>query len=204
MHTAAPLIPEAPTLARLRATAAGCTACPLHRDATQTVFGEGRATARWMMVGEIPGDHEDLEGHPFVGPAGRLLARCMEEAGLKREDGYLTNAVKHFKYRQSGKRRLHERPRWSEVVACRPWLMAEIEVVQPEILICLGATATRSLLGTAPRVTAIRGQLFPSPLAAFVTATVHPSSLLRARDDREAARQAFVDDLRLVARLLGG
>jgi DNA polymerase len=199
--TAAVLIPDRPTLKTLRARAAGCTACPLYRNATQTVFGEGPADAMVMFVGEVPGDKEDLAGHPFVGPAGKLLDRCMETAGIDRGKAYVTNVVKHFKWERMGKRRLHKRPNAGEIEACKPWLEAELAVVQPKALVCLGATAAQALLGRDFRITRSRGAFLKSNLAPYVTATVHPSSLLRARDDREREIERFVDDLRKVAAL---
>jgi DNA polymerase len=178
-------------------------ACPLHRDATQTVFGEGARGATVMLVGEQPGDHEDREGRPFVGPAGRLLDQALEEAGIGRGDAYVTNAVKHFKWRPRGTRRIHQKPSWSEVAACRPWLDAELAVVRPDALILLGATAAQALLGRDFRVTRQRGEPVESALAPLVVATVHPSSILRAPDDsRDAERAAFVADLRGVAERL--
>lgn len=201
--TAAASIPPNASLPELREIAAGCTACPLYQDATQVVFGEGPPNATWMVVGEIPGDQEDKQGHPFVGPAGRLLDACLEEAGLDRSEGYLTNAVKHFKFKKAtGKRRLHDTPRWSEVVACRPWVEQEIALVRPKVLLCLGATATKSLLGPKVKVTQIRGQLVESDLAPFVTATVHPSSLLRLKENRAEERARFVADLVAVRQLI--
>jgi DNA polymerase len=195
------LIPERATLAGLRERAAGCTACPLYRNATQTVFGDGPARASVMLVGEVPGDLEDKAGKPFVGPAGRLLDRCLEEAGLDRGKAYVTNVVKHFKWERSGKRRLHKRPNAGEIQACKPWLEAELAVVRPTALVCLGATAAQALLGRDFRVSRSRGRFVPSNLAPHVLATVHPSSLLRARDDREAEIARFVDDLRKIAAL---
>ncbi len=202
--TAAPLVPEAPTLPKLRKAAAVCKACPLWEGTTQTVFGEGPARARIVLVGEQPGDREDLEGHPFVGPAGRELARGMEAAGLSRGDVYLTNTVKHFKYKARGKRRIHQKPDAAEIRACLPWLRAELEVVRPQGLVCLGATAAQALLGRQFRVTRERGRLVESDLAPVVSATIHPSAILRAPGDaeREAERTAFARDLRLVAAAL--
>jgi uracil-DNA glycosylase len=199
--TAAVLIPDRPTLKTLRARAAGCTACPLYRHATQTVFGEGPADAAVMFVGEVPGDKEDVAGHPFVGPAGQLLDRCMDAAGIDRGKAYVTNVVKHFKWEQAGKRRLHKRPNAGEIEACKPWLEAELAVVQPKALVCLGATAAQALLGRDFRITRSRGAFLKSNLAPYVTATVHPSSLLRTRDDREREIERFIADLRKVAAL---
>ncbi len=199
--TAADLIPPQPTLAALRQRAAGCTACPLYRNATQTVFGEGPAPAAVMLVGEVPGDKEDIAGHPFVGPAGQLLDRCMEAAGIDRGKAYVTNVVKHFKWEHAGKRRLHKRPNAGEIEACRPWLEAELAVVKPKVLVCLGATAGQALLGRDFRITRSRGEFLKSNLAPYVTATVHPSALLRRKDDREREIERFIADLRKVAEL---
>jgi uracil-DNA glycosylase len=205
VETAAPLVPERPTLGKLRDAAAGCKACPLWETGTQTVFGEGRASAEVMLVGEQPGDREDREGRPFVGPAGRLLDEALEEAGIDRSLAYVTNVVKHFKWTARGKRRIHAKPSWSEIAACRPWLEAELGVVRPRVLVCLGATAAQALLGRDFRVTQRRGELVESDLAPVATATVHPSSILRAPDEesRRADYAAFVDDLRVVKRQLG-
>jgi uracil-DNA glycosylase family protein len=201
-QTAAKLIPERPTIPRLRKSAAGCKACPLHEDATQTVFGSGPASAELMLVGEQPGDREDREGKPFVGPAGKILDEALQAAGIERRKAYLTNAVKHFKWRPSGKRRLHETPRANEIEACRPWIEAELEAVSPNALLCLGATATRALLGTKVRVTKDRGRLLDSELAPLVGVTVHPSAVLRVRDsvERRAAHEELVADLAFFAR----
>jgi uracil-DNA glycosylase family protein len=200
--SAAAFLPDSPTLPKLRKAAAGCTACDLYKTGTQTVFGEGTKTAEVMFVGEQPGDQEDLEGRPFVGPAGKLLDRAMEEAGIDRSLAYVTNVVKHFKWVARGKRRIHQKPSWAEMTACRPWLDAEIAVVQPRVLVCLGATAAQALLGRQFRVTKQRGQLIDSPLAPNVLATIHPSAILRA-DDRDAEYAGFVADLRNVAKLIG-
>jgi uracil-DNA glycosylase len=201
--TAEPLVPDRPTLPTLREAAAACTACPLHETGTQTVFGEGARSAEVMLVGEQPGDREDREGAPFVGPAGRLLDEALVEAGIDRTQTYVTNVVKHFKWTPRGKRRIHAKPAWSEIAACRPWLDAELAVVRPRVLVCLGATAAQALLGRDFRVTQRRGELVETPLAPKALATVHPSSILRARDEsRTAEREGFVEDLRLVARLL--
>jgi uracil-DNA glycosylase family protein len=202
--SARPLVPERPTLATLREAAAGCQACPLWRTGTQTVFGEGARSAEIMLVGEQPGDKEDLAGKPFVGPAGRVLDDGLAEAGIDRRLAYVTNVVKHFKWVGKGKRRIHAKPNAAEIAACRPWLEAELAVVQPRVLVCLGATAAQALLGRTFRVTKQRGELIDSPLAPFATATVHPSSILRAPDEqsREAEYAAFVDDLKVVAGLL--
>src|SRR5918996_4836550 len=205
VETAAPLVPERPTLGKLRDVAAGCKACPLWETGTQTVFGEGAARAEVMLVGEQPGDREDKEGRPFVGPAGRLLDEALEEAGVDRRLAYVTNVVKHFKWVGRGKRRIHQKPNWSEIAACRPWLEAELAVVEPRVLVCLGATAAQALLGRQFRVTQRRGELVETDLAPSAIATVHPSAILRAPDDetRRAEFAAFVDDLRVVARLIG-
>jgi uracil-DNA glycosylase family protein len=204
--SAAELVPPRPTLRRLREAAAGCTACPLWKPATQTVFGQGPAKARMMLVGEQPGHREDIEGRPFVGPAGRELARGLEAAGIERREIYLTNVVKHFKYKARGKRRIHQKPDAAEIRACRPWLEAELDVVKPEALVCLGAVAAQALLGRDFRVTRQRGTPVDSPLAPLVSATVHPSSILRLRDkdEREAEREAFAADLRAAATALAG
>jgi DNA polymerase len=206
LPTAAPLIPPRPTLPALREAAAGCRACDLWRRGTQTVFGEGPRTAEAMFVGEQPGNDEDLAGRPFVGPAGKLFDRALEAAGIARDRTYVTNVVKHFKWEPRGKRRIHARPNALEITACYPWLEAEIAVVKPQVLVCLGATAAQALLGRSFRVSKQRGQLLDSPLAPRVTATVHPSSILRAPDDEARRREMelFVEDLRRVARALSG
>jgi DNA polymerase len=203
-NTAAALFPERPTLARLREAALACRACPLWKRATQTVFGDGSRSARAIFIGEQPGDREDIEGRPFVGPAGWLLDKCLAEAGIDRAQAYVTNIVKHFKWEARGKKRIHKKPNAFEVAACRPWLDAEIALVKPRVLVCLGATAAQALLGSAFRVTKNRGAFVPCGLAPFVTATVHPSSILREPDAaaRRAATAAFVKDLRKVARIL--
>ena len=204
VETAAPLVPADPTLPKLREAAAGCTACPLWRTGTQTVFGEGLPRAEVVLVGEQPGDQEDLAGKPFVGPAGKVLDRALEEAGIDRRLAYVTNVVKHFKWQARGKRRIHQKPNWSEIAACRPWLDAELSVIQPRVLVCLGSTAAQALFGRDFRVTQRRGELIETPLAPTALATVHPSSILRAPDDatRQAEYAAFVDDMRQVAALL--
>jgi uracil-DNA glycosylase len=188
----------------LRKDAAGCRRCDLWKRGTQTVFGEGPSDARLMLVGEQPGDQEDLAGEPFVGPAGQLLRDALSEAGLNPAEVYLTNAVKHFKWEPRGKRRIHERPNREEVLACRMWLDEEIAALKPEIIVALGATAAGALLGSAAKVTRDRGKFFPSTLAPLVTLTVHPSSILRAPDSakRKEARQQFVNDLKTIARKL--
>ena len=201
--TAASFLPPQLNLSALRTAAAGCRACDLWRTGTQTVFGEGARKSEVMFVGEQPGDAEDREGRPFVGPAGQLLDRALEQAGIDRRLAYVTNVVKHFKWQARGKRRIHQKPNWAEMTACRPWLESELEVVKPTVLVCLGATAAQALLGRDFRVTRQRGQLVESPLAPNVIATVHPSSILRADEaDREAELAAFVSDLRKVAALL--
>ena len=196
--------PDQLTLPALREAAAGCRACDLYKTGTQTVFGEGAEHARVMFVGEQPGDREDREGKPFVGPAGRVLDEALEEAGIDRRHVYITNAVKHFKWKQQGKRRLHQRPNAAEITACRPWLDAEIAVVKPHLLVPLGATAAQALLGRDFRVSVQRGQLIERPGQPPMMATVHPSSILRAPDDetREIETRAFVQDLRRVAQHL--
>ncbi len=192
------------SLQEVRAAAAGCRACDLWECGTQTVFGEGSQSSELMLVGEQPGDKEDLAGRPFVGPAGRILDEALKEAGIDRSTVYITNAVKHFKWEARGKRRLHKRPDSREIAACRPWLDREIELVQPKVVVCLGATACQALLGRTFKVTKQRGELFPQPAGHVITATVHPSSILRARDPaaREAEMKAFTEDLRLVERQL--
>jgi DNA polymerase len=201
--SAADFLPEERSLSALREAAAGCRGCHLWQLGTQTVFGEGAETARLMFVGEQPGDQEDLAGKPFVGPAGRLLDRALEEAGIDRADTYVTNAVKHFKWQARGKRRIHQKPTWAEMTACRPWLEAELDVVQPQVLVLLGATAAQSLLGREFRVTQNRRRLVESDLAPAVTATIHPSAILRGDPARrEAELAAFVGDLCFVAGLL--
>jgi uracil-DNA glycosylase len=199
--TAAPLIPSRPSLTKLRDAAAGCKACPLWQSGTQTVFGEGGAHADVVFVGEQPGDREDLEGRPFVGPAGQLLDRALEEAGIDRKQVYVTNVVKHFKWKPQGKRRIHQKPNWREIAACRPWLDAEVAVLKPRVLVCLGATAAQALLGRDFRVSRQRGELVESPLAPKAIATVHPSSILRA-EDRDLQFKEFVRDLEKVAELI--
>lgn len=193
-------LPVRRTLRTLTIASRTCKACHLWRDATQTVFGEGRAEARVMFVGEQPGNEEDLAGHPFVGPAGRLLNDALAQAGIDRRHAYVTNVVKHFKWEPRGKRRIHKKPGASEMAACRPWLDAEIAAVRPRAIVCLGATAARALLGPSVKVSVDRGRFVASSLAELVTATVHPSSILRERDSaaRRAAMRAFVRDLRKV------
>jgi DNA polymerase len=187
---------------QLREAAATCRACDLYLNATQTVFGEGQEHSRMMLIGEQPGDQEDLQGKPFVGPAGRLLEKALDEAGIDRRRVYVTNAVKHFRWTRRGKRRLHEKPNAGQVRACRPWLEAEIEVVKPRMLVLLGATAAQSVMGPAFRVSKQRGEVLESPFGVPVVATVHPSSILRATDDqsRDAAMTAFIKDLLVAAK----
>jgi len=202
-ETAAPLVPERPSLPKLREAAAGCTACPLHETGTQTVFGEGSSKAEVVFVGEQPGDQEDLQGKPFVGPAGKLLDKALEDAGIDRSQVYVTNVVKHFKWQARGKRRIHQKPNWSEIAACRPWLEAELDLIEPRVLVCLGATAAQALLGRDFRVSRQRGELVDSDLAENVIATVHPSSILRADDEtREQEYRELVRDLEKVAALI--
>ena len=198
------LIPDNPTLFSLREAAADCKACDLWENATQTVFGEGARRAKVLFIGEQPGNEEDLQGKPFVGPAGRLFDQALEEAGIDRRQTYVTNVVKHFKWEARGRRRIHKKPNTTEIQACKPWLEAEIAAVKPRIIVCLGATAAQTLLGNQFRVTRQRGQPVPSPLAPIVMATVHPSSILRAPDEqaRRSEMQQFVDDLTLVAEAL--
>jgi DNA polymerase len=197
-------VPETTSLPRLEKAAETCTGCSLYARATQTVFGEGPARADVMLIGEQPGDQEDRQGHPFVGPAGKLLDRALAEAGIDRRRVYVTNAVKHFKWLPRGKRRMHSKPSALEVKACGPWLAAELRAVKPAIVVCLGATAAQALLGRAFRVTAQRGRVLRAPLAERVVATVHPSSILRARDDasRHAELARFIADLKAVVRVL--
>ena len=199
------LLPERPSLGGIRSIAAGCKACDLYKRGTQTVFGDGPPRATMMLVGEQPGDAEDVAGQPFVGPAGRLLDTALAEAGIDRGTVYVTNVVKHFKWEPRGKRRIHAKPNAAEIGACRPWLDAEIALVKPQVLVCLGATAAQALLGRAFKVSRQRGQVVPSPLAPVVTATIHPSAILRApdADARRDEMQRFVEDLRAAARHLG-
>jgi len=198
------LLPDRATIDSVRAVAAGCKACDLYKRGTQTVFGEGPKRAEIMLVGEQPGDAEDLAGHPFVGPAGKLLDRALEEAGIDRSAVYVTNVVKHFKWEPRGKRRIHAKPNAAEVSACRPWLETEIALVKPRGLVCLGATAAQALLGKAFKVSKQRGEFVESSLAPLVSATVHPSSILRAPDDqtRRDEMKRFVADLKKVAAAL--
>jgi DNA polymerase len=204
--SAADFVPDSRSLQTLRRAASGCRGCPLWRDATQTVFGAGAGRAAMMLVGEQPGDREDREGEPFVGPAGRILARALEGAGIERDEVYLTNAVKHFKWRPRGKRRLHQTPRAGEVEACKPWLEAEIDAVRPVGLMALGATAAKALFGPSARVTRDRGRLVESPLAPVAALTVHPSAIVRLgdREERESALAELVEDLSHLGREVAG
>ena len=203
--SAADFVPDSRSLRTLRRAAADCRGCPLYKDATQTVFGTGPRKAKLMLVGEQPGDREDIAGEPFVGPAGGVLSRALEQAGIEPGELYVTNAVKHFKWRARGKRRLHQTPRAGEVEACKPWLLAEISAVRPTGLLALGATAGRALFGPKVRVTKDRGGLPESPLAPVAALTLHPSAILRLREheEREDALDALVADLRLVADAVG-
>jgi DNA polymerase len=200
--SAANFLPKELSLPALREAAAGCKSCHLWKLGTQTVFGEGPESAGVMFVGEQPGDQEDRAGKPFVGPAGRLLDKALAEAGIDRSATYMTNAVKHFKWQERGKRRIHQKPTWAEITACRPWLEAELAVVHPRVLVLLGATAAQSLLGREFRVTQNRRTLVESSLAEAVTATIHPSAILRGEPEQKETEFAeFVDDLRFVASL---
>jgi len=196
-ETAAPLIPPRPSIPKLQAASAACTACDLYKRATQTVFGEGKQSSTVMFIGEQPGDREDLSGRPFVGPAGGLLDKALEEAGIDRSQVYVTNVVKHFKWQPRGKRRIHKKPNAAEIQACRPWLDAEIRVIKPQAIVCLGSTAAQAVIGPKFRVSVQRGQFMKSDLAPLVTATVHPSSILRAPTDdaRHAETARFIADL---------
>ena len=196
--TAAAFMPDRLSLTSLRSAVQQCKGCPLHEHATQAVFGDGSAKAEVMFVGEQPGDFEDVTGAPFVGPAGKIFDRALDEVGIDRKQTYVTNAVKHFKWKARGTRRIHDKPSWTEQMACRPWLEAEIAVVKPRALVLMGATAAQSLLGRSFRVTQSRGKPIESELADLVTATIHPSAVLRA-EDREEMYAGLVDDLRLVA-----
>ena len=206
MSSTEEFLPKKLNLKALGQAAQGCRGCDLYKDATQTVFGQGRRSARLMLVGEQPGDKEDLAGEPFVGPAGRLLDKALEEAGIDRSAAYVTNAVKHFKWKPKGKRRLHQTPRAGEIEACKPWLAAEVEAVKPQAVLAMGATAARSLFGPKVKVTKDRGRPLESPLAPVAAVTIHPSAILRLRehDEREAAFAGFVADLEGVASALQG
>ncbi|HEX6715247.1 MAG TPA: UdgX family uracil-DNA binding protein [Thermoleophilaceae bacterium] len=203
-NDATPFLPEKKTLTALREAAAACRGCPLWRNATQTVFGEGLKKSRLMLVGEGPGDREDREGKPFVGPAGRELDKALQAAGIARDDVYITNAVKHFSFEMRGKRRIHQTPKRFHIDACRPWIESEIQLIRPEAIVLLGATAGKALLGPRFKLGESRGRPLDSELAPVVTATAHPSSILRQRDDaaRHAERRAFTEDLERVAELL--
>jgi uracil-DNA glycosylase len=204
--TPAPPVPDSKTLTNLREAVQGCRACELYKGTTQAVFGEGSPRAEVMLVGEQPGDREDREGHPFVGPAGRMLDKALEEAGIDRKLAYVTNTVKHFRFSERGKRRIHQRPGSEHIKACRPWLDAELEAVKPRVLVCLGAVAAQGLLGSKVRVTKDRGKPLESELAPVVLVTIHPSAILREQDApaREEAFRGFVDDLKVAARELSG
>jgi len=193
-------LPERHTLPQLRAAIPSCRGCTLYKEATQPVFGEGTAGARIMMIGEVPGDREDLAGKPFVGPAGQLLDEALEAAKIPRDEVYVTNAVKHFKFTRRGKRRIHDKPTRYEIAACKPWLDSELEAVHPDIVVALGATAAQALLGSAFRVTKERGRALTTPLARWTFATVHPASVLRAPDDesRHEAKEQFIHDIVVV------
>ena len=203
-RSAAPFVPRTTNLDKLRAAVQKCTGCDLYKNATQAVFGEGPSNGHVMLVGEQPGDQEDRQGKPFVGPAGALLDKALEDAGIPRDDVYVTNAVKHFKWEPRGKRRIHKKPRISEIKACRPWLEAELRAVEPAVVVCLGATAAQAVLGPQFKLMQNRGRVQTSPLAERVVATIHPSAVLRAPDSegRRQAYQMLVDDLTVVARLL--
>jgi uracil-DNA glycosylase len=203
--SAEPFLPPRLSLKSLREAAAQCEGCELYKNATQTVFGEGPRKASIVLLGEVPGDEEDQQGHPFVGPAGRLLDEALEEVGLARDEVYVTNAVKHFRWEPRGKRRLHKKPTTRQIEACRPWLNAEILVVKPQIIVCLGATAAQAMLGRGFRITTQRGKFFRSEKTAWITATYHPSAILRAPDrgDRERKRHEFVGDLHQAAQRIG-
>jgi uracil-DNA glycosylase len=203
-RSAAPFVPDTTSLRTLSAAARECTGCDLYKNATQVVFGDGPRQARVMFVGEQPGDQEDRQGAPFVGPAGALLDKALDDAGIPRSDVYVTNAVKHFSWEPRGKRRIHKKPRASEIRACRPWLEAEVRAVKPIVLVCLGASAAQAVLGPQFKLMQNRGQLQTSPLSERVIATIHPSAVLRAPDPegRRAAYEMLVDDLRTVAKTL--
>jgi uracil-DNA glycosylase family protein len=204
--TAAPLIPSRPTISKLQKAARGCQACPLWKTGTQTVFGEGSRRAKVVFVGEQPGNDEDLAGKPFVGPAGKLLDKALVEAGINRDEVYVTNAVKHFKWEPQGKRRIHKKPNAREIAACRPWLDAELDLLKPKVVVCLGATAAQALLGRDFKVSQRRGEFVDSSLAPHAVATVHPSSILRAPDEesRREAYASFVADLKKIAKVIHG
>jgi uracil-DNA glycosylase len=203
-RSAAPFVPESKSLKTLSAASHACRGCDLYKTATQVVFGAGPKTARVIFVGEQPGDQEDRQGEPFVGPAGAMLDKALAEAGIPRSQVYITNAVKHFKWEPRGKRRIHKKPRVSEIKACRPWLEAEVGAIKPAVLVCLGASAAQAILGSQFKLMRQRGQVVSSELAARVVATIHPSAVLRAPDSegRAAAFAMLVDDLKVVARAL--
>jgi uracil-DNA glycosylase len=203
-QSAAPFVPNSTSIATLSHAAERCEGCDLFKHATQTVFGGGSRTARVMFIGEQPGDQEDQQGQPFVGPAGAMLDKALDAAGIPRTDVYVTNAVKHFKWEPRGKRRIHKKPRWSEIKACRPWLDAELRAVKPTVVVCLGSTAAQSIFGSAFKLMQQRGRELSSAIAEHVVATIHPSSILRAPDSegRRAAFEMLVRDLRVVAGLL--
>jgi uracil-DNA glycosylase family protein len=200
--SAAPWVPETHKLPLLRQAAPACKGCDLYQHATQVVFGEGPGDAKVVMVGEQPGDEEDQKGHPFIGPSGRLLSKAMQEAGLDREKVYVTNAVKHFKFVERGKRRIHAKPSGIEISACKPWLEAELDAIEPDLLVCLGATAAQSLMGRDFRITAERGKFFPHRWAKQIFATVHPSAILRVPERYEEEYHRFVKDLQLISQHL--
>lgn len=204
VHSENVMVPAHGTLKGLRKAAKNCKACDLWKTATQTVFGEGKPKATVMLIGEQPGNQEDLEGEPFVGPAGKLLDAALAEAGIDRQEIYVTNAVKHFKWEPRGKRRIHKKPNAMEITACRPWLDAEIAALQPRVIVCLGATAAQTLLGRDFRVTQHRGEFLKSPLAPILMATVHPSSILRSPDEvsRETEMKRFISDLKKISHVL--
>jgi len=198
--SAAPWVPQTNDVSQLRAAAPACRGCDLYKHATQVVFGEGPQDSKVVMVGEQPGDEEDQKGHPFVGPSGRLLSKAMQEAGLDREKIYVTNAVKHFKFLERGKRRIHAKPSGIEISACQPWLEAELAAIEPELVVCLGATAAQSLMGSAFRITAQRGKFFPHRWAKELVATVHPSAILRMPERFDEEYDLFLKDLRVIAK----
>jgi uracil-DNA glycosylase len=203
-NSASPYLPERRSLAALQKAVQSCQGCDLYMRATQAVFGEGPAAARVALVGEVPGDKEDLQGHPFVGPAGAILDRALVEAGIDRSDVYVTNAVKHFKFEQRGKRRIHKKPNSAEIRACQPWLEAEMAAVRPHVIVCLGATAAQSILGSSYRLTKEHGKFVPHAWAPHVTSTIHPSAILRSPDEdqRHAQYRGFVADLEKVREML--
>jgi uracil-DNA glycosylase len=203
-QSAAPFVPNSTSITTLSHAAERCEGCDLYKHATQTVFGAGARTAHVMFIGEQPGDQEDQQGQPFVGPAGAMLDKALDAAGIPRSDVYVTNAVKHFKWEPRGKRRIHKKPRWSEIKACRPWLDAELRAVKPSVVVCLGSTAAQSVFGAAFKLMQQRGQVLSSAIAEHVVATIHPSSILRAPDSegRRAAFEMLVSDLRVVASLI--